>query len=309
MDKNDKYKIIKEIGIGLMGTVYLVEKSNNKYAMKIEKILKKQCVESLKYDIWREIEFSNTMSKYPNHFMKLYDHWINKDCNHIQNWNKIGMKLEFFNKSAQKYYKSLIDSSYCSIKVYSIVDTTLKNIANKLTKEEYNDIFIQCLYVMYLCNKSGYLHRDWKMDNIGLNKTENKYIDIFDFKVKTHGYIVVLLDYGAIIHKKYILSAYEKKIFTSKLTDLFFMFDRYKYNMIYNFKKVERKHGINNIDPIKINENMDKYLPKFNDNNKVLEQYIYKIKHYKPDLLLPEQTIEQLIKNIYNIKRCIKLLC
>jgi len=61
---NDDYKIIKEIGIGMMGTVYLVkDKSNNKYAMKIEKILKKHSNESLEYDIWREIEFSNKMYK------------------------------------------------------------------------------------------------------------------------------------------------------------------------------------------------------------------------------------------------------
>jgi hypothetical protein len=53
---NDNYKIIKEIGIGMMGTVYLVkDKLNNKYAMKIEKILQKYINKSLEYDLWREI--------------------------------------------------------------------------------------------------------------------------------------------------------------------------------------------------------------------------------------------------------------
>ena len=58
---------------------------------------------------------------------------------------------------------------------------------------------------MYLCNKSGYLHRDWKMDNIGLIKTTDKYNEIMGKKIKTHGYNVVLLDYGGIIHKDYTL--------------------------------------------------------------------------------------------------------
>jgi len=237
---NDDYKIIKEIGIGMMGTVYLVkDKANNKYAMKIEKILKKHSNESLEYDIWREIEFSNKMyKKYPNHFMKIYDNWIDKKCTHKQDWKKQELKLELFDKSAQNYYKKLFDSPYCSIKIYSLIDLTLKDIYEKLTDKQYYDIFIQCLYVMYLCNKSGYLQRDWKMDNIGLIKTDDKYINIFDSKIKTHGYKVVLLDYGAVIHKKYILSSYEKNIFRNKMTDLFFMFDRYKYNMISRNLKI-----------------------------------------------------------------------
>ena len=325
----NNYIIIKEIGMGMMGTVYLVEdKQKNKYAMKIEKILKKQSVKSMKYDLWREIEFSNTIcKKYEKHFMKNYDNWIDINCKHKQDWNKIGLKLELFDKPTQKYYQNLFDSSYCSIKIYSLVELTLKNVIKQINDEQYYDIFIQCLYVMYLCNKSGYMHRDWKMDNIGLIKTNNMNIDIFGKQVKTHGYQVVLLDYGAVIHKKYILSSYEKKIFTNKMTDLFFMFDRYKYNMIFNFTKFENKYNVDTFSHIEINkeikQDIQKYLPKFNKNNEVLSQYIYKIIYYddfehklvndkikiiKPKLLLPQKAIEFMIKNIYNIKKCILFL-
>ena len=326
---NDNYKIIKEIGIGMMGTVYLVkDKLNNKYAMKIEKILNNQSKESLKYNPWREIEFSNTMyQKYPKHFMKIYDNWIDNKCTHKQDWKKQGLKLEIFHKSAQKYYKKLFNSPYCSIKIYSLIDLTLKDIIEKISDEEYYDIFIQCLYVMYLCNKSGYLHCDWKMDNIGLVKTTDEYINIFDKKIKTHGYLVVLLDYG-IIHKKYILSSYEKKLFQNKFTDLFFMFDRYKYNMIFNYKEFENKYNIDTFfNTITINDEImkeiQKFLPKFNKNNDILSKYIYKIIYYndfenhlvgknikpiKPKLLLPQEIILFIIKNIYNIKKCILFL-
>ena len=326
---SDNYKIIKEIGIGMMGTVYLVkDKLNNKYAMKIEKILQKHINKSLEYDLWREIEFSNKMNKkYPEHFMKIYDDWIDKKCNHKQDWEKQGLKLEFFDKSSQNYYRKLFDSPYCSVKIYSLIDLTLKNVYKQINEKQYYDIFIQCLYIMYLCNKSGYLHRDWKMDNIGIIKTDEEYINIFNNKIKTHGYKVVLLDYGAVIHKKYVLSSYEKNLFANKMTDLFFMFDRYKYNMIFNFKEFENKYNVDTFNNITINEEtkkeIQKYLPKFNKNNDILSQYIYKIIYYndfenrligndikpiKPKLLLPQEKILFIIKNIYNIKKCILFL-
>lgn len=326
-NKNN-YTIIKEIGIGMLGTVYLVkDKLKNKYAMKIEKIFKEQTNKSLKYRFAREIEFSNKMNKkYPEHFMKIYDDWVDENCYHIQDLDKIGINIELFDKQTQIFYKKLFDSPYCLIKIYSLVDLTLKDLVekNKIDEKQYYDIFIQCLYVMELCEKNGYLHQDWKMDNIGLIKTNKKFIIIFNKKVKTHGYLVVLIDYGGVIHKKYILSNYEKKIFKNEITDLFFMFDRYRYNMIFNFKEFENKYNIDTFNPVKINKEhnkeIKKYLPENTINNNILSQYIYKIFFYddfekqlignniepiKPKLLIPLETIEFIIKNIYDIKKCI----
>ena len=73
--------------------------------------------------------------------MKIYDNWIDKKCTHKQNWKKQGLKLELFDKSAQNYYKKLFDSPYCSIKIYSLIDLTLKDIYKKLTDQQYYDIF------------------------------------------------------------------------------------------------------------------------------------------------------------------------
>lgn len=346
INTQNNYTIIKEIGIGMIGTVYLVKnKSGKHYAMKIEKIFKEQANKSLKYRLGREIEFSNKMSKlYPQHFIKIENSWINNNCTHEHNLNKIGIDIKLFDKQTQLHYKKLFDSSYCSIKIYSLVDLTLKDLVeqNNITCEEYYDFFIQSLYVMYICNKKGYLHQDWKMDNIGLIKTNKKYIDIFDKKILTHGYIVVLIDYGGVIHNKYILSNYEKKILKNNLTDLFFMFDRYRYNMIYNFYDFEDKYNIDTFNHIKINSEMKKeikqYLPENNKmNNNILSQYIYKILFYdkfekqlinqninfnnntitetinlfnplQPKLLIPLNIIKFLIKNIYDIKKCINFM-
>lgn len=75
-DKDNEYfdniHIIKKIGKGMHGSVFLVEDTitNNKYGLKIEQVFKKDIKESLSSPIWREIEFSKTMSnKYPLHFI------------------------------------------------------------------------------------------------------------------------------------------------------------------------------------------------------------------------------------------------
>ena len=328
LKNNTKYNKIKELGVGMTCTVYLVEdETKNKYAMKVEHILKKQIEKSFKYDLWRELEFQSVMyNKYPNHFMKIHDNWIDNKCDHKQDWSKIGLDLESFDEASQKFYKNLFSSPFCSIKIYSLVDITLRDLVeqNKLNEKQYHDIFIQCLYIMFLCNENGYLHRDWKMDNIGLTKTGNKFINIFGYQIMTHGYQVILLDYGAIVHKKYILSSYEKKLFTDSKTDLFFMFDRYRHNMIFNFKDFEDKYKVDTFNSISINEKtkkeIEQYLPK---KDSTLEQYVYKLLYYEdyeeqligdkikcvpPKLFLPLDDIKYLIKNIYDIKKCILFL-
>ena len=105
------------------------------------------------------------------------------------------------------------------------------------------------------------------------------------------------------------------------------MFNRYRYNMIFYFKEFENKYNTDTFNTITINgeimKEIQKFLPKFNKNNDILSQYIYKIIYYndfknhlvgkninpiKPKLLLPQETILFIIKNIYNIKKCILFL-
>lgn len=210
----DNIKIIKTIGKGMHGTIYLVkDNKNNKYALKIEPVFKKDIKKSLSSPIWREIEFAKTMSKkYPNHFTKLYDYKIVNDCKHTQN-----LDLDFVNampKAQQAFYKKLYASPYCSIKLYSLIDMTLDDLLNswkKFDKEFFYDLIIQCVYVIYLINKEGYFHHDYHTKNIGIIKTTKKYITILNRKVRTHGVYVVALDYGLVLHKKFKLKDWEKK--------------------------------------------------------------------------------------------------
>ncbi len=300
VNKNNKYKIIKELGIGLQGTVYLVEdQHNDKYAMKIEKILK-----SNKHKLWREIDFSNSMRKIKSeHFMIIHNYWLDKNCEHIQNWNKIINKNNY-NRVLEKS-EILSKSNYCSIKIYSFVDLNLDDLIkqNKINLDQYYDIFIQCLYIMYLCHQNGYLYIDWKIANIGLVKTNDEYINIFGKNVKTHGYFVVLIDYGTILHQKYKLTNNEKNFFDNKINDLFFMFTRHEPNMILNFEDFENiKYDINNYLPIIQNKHNNDILEPF------IHKLIYNIEYQKSKLLIPLEVVKFMIKNIYDIKKCILFL-
>jgi len=300
-----KYKIIKEVGLGLQGTVYLVKNQHNdKYAMKIEKILK-----SKKHKIWREIDFSNSMQKIKSkHFMKIYDYWFDKNCNHKQSWNKIINK----NNYNTILKKSVIESklNYCSIKIYSFVDLNLHELIkqNKIKLDQYYDIFIQCLYIMYLCHQNGYLYIDWKFTNIGLVKTNNEYINIFGKNVKTHGYFAVLIDYGIILHQKYKLTKTQKNFFDNKINNLFFMFikSEHEQNMILNLEDFENikydDDKINNFLPLIHNKHNDDILKPF------IHKLIYDTEQKKSKLLIPLEVVKFMIKNIYDIKKCILFL-
>ena len=68
----DKYKIIKELGNGMVGTTWLVTLNKKKYALKIEKISEENLEFNTKYPEWREIDFSEKFgNNYPEQFVKL----------------------------------------------------------------------------------------------------------------------------------------------------------------------------------------------------------------------------------------------
>src|SRR5579885_1251588 len=77
-----EYKIIREIGRGLYGIVYLVEYENKQYALKRQKILESHLEKNYKSKVWREIEFVNFVSQYPNHFIKLYKYQFVENKEH-----------------------------------------------------------------------------------------------------------------------------------------------------------------------------------------------------------------------------------
>ena len=261
-------KIIKELGKGMHASVYLVEDiiTKNKYAMKVEQVYKKDLTEDFKSVIWREIDFAKTMSeKYPQQFMKIYKN-ENKKCNYVHElssdkWNSIKK-----NKEMEKYYKELFASQYCSIKLTSIVDDILHNILYKLDdKRVILDLFIQVVNITYLINREGYYHRDFHPKNIGVKFTNDKYIKILNNKVLTHGYILSALDYGMVLHNKYILEELEGNAL------------KYDNDLNQNFYKIIFKIMLKNLITKYPEKDINKIVPISDDDAKILDKYLINI--------------------------------
>ena len=205
------YTIIKTLGKGMHGTVYLVKNnSGEEFAMKVEQIFEKDLEQNFKSPVWREIDFSNTMSsKYPQQFMKIFE-YENKRCDYIH--ELYSYRWSSMNVNVKQYFEELFSSPFCSIKITSILDIMLHDIIYNISDKNiiYN-LFIQVVYLSYLINKEGYYHRDLHPKNIGVIYTNDEFINILGKNIPTNGYILQAIDYGMVIHSKYDLDENEKK--------------------------------------------------------------------------------------------------
>ncbi len=205
--KIDDCKITKKLGQGMFGTVYEVKckNTNKKFALKVEHILPTDVKKNFGSVFWREIEFANTMGKlYPDHFMKLYDYDIVDKCTHKQEYSQ---DPKLFSETAQESFKDFSKSKYCSRKLYAFVDTTLYNEFknNDFSMKEKYSIIVQYTYIVYLMNKHGFVHNDLHNQNVGVNYTTKKYINVFGKKIPTFGRMLCLIDYGRVLHSDFKL--------------------------------------------------------------------------------------------------------
>lgn len=308
------------INKSLFSVVYLgTDENDNKYAIKISKASSKSKEKTV-----REIDFCETMcEKYPDHFIKLYDYKFIKDKGNVD----FSEYLHLLNKEQTDYYSNLIKSNYLSVKLFSHIDMTLYDYINTwkyFDNKLFYDLLIQVIYLINEIHKNGYYHGDMHFRNIGLMKTDKKYIEIADNKIRTNGFFVTIIDCENVIHKKYTLTNNEEKDLTYK-NDLFSLI-----NSLYNFQELKSKYNkeFNNINYtfFKINEQdeiiIKKHLENTNMNNETkifLYNTLYKLLFYekiqrevlgdkfkkaiKPFFLIPLKTLLFIISNINDISK------
>ncbi len=257
------YNVIDKLGVGFHGTTFLVEdkKTKERYAMKIENILKEHMDENYKSPYMREIDFAKTMgTKYPNQFMKIYK-YENKKCRYKHFISPV--RREKFTPEQESEFKKLINSGYCSIKFFSLVDNILEKIIYNLDKNVIYDLFIQLVYIAYLINKEGYLHGDFQPGNVGFIKTNDKFIKIFDKNIPTHGYLLQAIDYGSVLHPKYDLNDVEK----NRLKYHNDLVRNYRIIFKLMLKNLREKHtDIDIYKPVDITENQNEILKSYLKN-------------------------------------------
>lgn len=290
----DNYKKIKKLGSGGQGVVYLVMKNSNKFALKIDHIIDSDIHKNLKSYIWRDIEFSNYMfNKYPNHFIKLIEYDFIDNCK-----NKYKIKIPIDNLTQQ--INEINNCNLCSRRIYQYVDYTLDKIIDKINIQQVYSIIIQLAYIIYIMHNEGYVHGDLHEYNIGIIITKKKYITILNYKVKTFGYIVKLIDYGRVLHKKYILkmtdfNVHEKVLLKNDMINeikrinfIVTTFPIYKNLPMSVWKKWD------NIMNQFIMSNEYNYIksliPNITDNNELYNLYL---------LIYPEKAQKQILKKNY----------
>lgn len=181
-------KIIKKIGEGFNGTVFLIEFNGEKMIYKIEKL--NDFDQGLKSIYYRQIDFNeNVACHYPNRFMVLKSYGIIENCKHKQ---QIPANVK------GKWKKMLIEKNNlprCCYLIYSpVLDGTFMSIKKKVFKSInlYYDMFYQVVDGLNIMRNAGYTHQDLHSNNI-----------MFSGKTKLKWYII---DYGGIGNKKYPVS-------------------------------------------------------------------------------------------------------
>lgn len=309
----NNYKIIKELGFGFSGTTYLVEKNNKQYALKIQHIFKDDIKYNIKSPVWREIEFSKTFAKkYPNQFLQLHNYFFISNCKYKQKY-PLELNPKFIN-----YVEKRNSSPFCSIKIYSLIDNTLDKLNLKLN--EYYSILIQTIYAVYLLNKNGYIHADIHQGNIGIKKTDKKYIKIFGKSIPTFGNQVQIIDYETIQHKKYKINNnefYEKVL----KNELLWAMMNLSFDLRDFYSKMPKNYDSKKLLNKFINSDEDKLLKKYSDDVMIrfgLYQLIYPEKFQKEvfgnnkiipiKFYIPIEDILYMVKNKENIKSIVKYL-
>jgi serine/threonine protein kinase len=210
-------KIIKKIGKGNFGQVYLVKINEKNFILKRQKITTEDYLSNpnditifinVELDFYKWIKTIDEQDKF--FFMEMYE------------FRRYECDFEFI-PIMGPINTELSNSKYCQDTIVSLKDGTVINIINDLLKEEIISIFIQIVHAIYLMHKNGYYHCDTKIDNIGYTITHEKYITIGTNKIKSYRKIACLMDYGSVIsdkNKKKINSKYDEQLEMQELYNI-----------------------------------------------------------------------------------------
>ena len=238
----DKIKIINKIGSGFQGETYLVKIDNKELILKRQKITYDEYINNtFDNQIYREIEFYkwiNKLGKNKIFFMKM----ISYRKNHCD--EDIILKNNFVSEK-------LKNSKYCLELILEKKDYTINNNINLLNNIDLFNGFIQCLNILRLMHKSGWIHTDTKADNIAFSLMHNgSNITIKNYGKIITSYIFSLIDYGSILNKNVVYDDLNlnKFIKVNIDYDLYFLIEYFLLNNYELYNKIENwQHKTNNI--------------------------------------------------------------
>jgi hypothetical protein len=134
-------------------------------------------------------------------------------------------------------------------------------------------------FIINLLHKNNYVHRDLHSGNIGVVKTNQKFIKIVDKNIPTCGYIYKPIDYGLVINKKNLKNKNEENIFNMWMKDelpmLIYIFTKTKFWDMVDKKKINIPKFNKTYDEFK---KFDEYnFIKLLTNNKYSQMYLFEV--------------------------------
>ncbi len=192
----------------MLGTVYMIDYDGQIYSQKIQHILENQKEQNLKYSIWREIDLYKYIKTLDNEdkkfFISLYDYKIYDNCEHKQ----------IRPYAITPIIKELDNSKWCITHIIDYKgDKNLEDFLgeNKITEKMVYSFCLQICKMIQILYNGGYSHNDLHPGNIMINKTNDEYFNFMDKKISYEGYQLTAIDYGSVIHKKFLGSDISKK--------------------------------------------------------------------------------------------------
>jgi serine/threonine protein kinase len=200
-----KIKVIKKLGAGMFGTVYLIEYDNKQYAIKIQKIREEEKIKNPIFPIWRELLFYRDVNKMSREaqkfFTKLYEYKIIDNCKHKQIRPKDIPKIQ----KIQEDFKKMNASNICIILIidYKGSTTLFDYLQTNISTKKIYSILLQVCKIILLLSDMKYSHNDLKPANIMIHPTKDKTFEIMGNQIPHNGLQLVAIDYGSMSNASY----------------------------------------------------------------------------------------------------------
>lgn len=191
-----KVRIIKKLGSGLLGTVFLCKYKKKHYALKQEHV-HPTCVALTELDVFKYI---NTLDADEQcFFTKCHGYELYDNCKLKQYTRK--------NSNMNDDLRRKNKSKWC---IQYLIDykgtTTLESILYTLTFKERVSCVLQICNIMFIFDKGGYSHNDLHFENIMVQRTSRHNFNLLNgrkFLVPYFNLQLCAIDYGEALHNSF----------------------------------------------------------------------------------------------------------
>jgi serine/threonine protein kinase len=187
-----KIKVVKKLGAGMWGTVYLIDYENKKYAMKVQKILEEEKSRNPKFSIWRELLFFNDVNKMPRDAQKFFCRLHGYKIQECGKYQHIRPKNIPQNSIHIEYFKKMNASNICVVLVMDYVGSLslYDYLQTNLPAKKIYTILLQICKINKIMSDMKYSHNDLHPSNIMVTQTKS-------------GLQLVAIDYGNVTNASY----------------------------------------------------------------------------------------------------------